>query len=451
MERVQNDMHWSLFDPNEVIGLSNVWGQEFNTLYKRYEEDEAVSRIVVPAQKLFRAILNSQIETGTPYILYKDACNRLSNQQNLGTIKSSNLCAEIIEFSSQDEIAVCNLASLCLPSFVYNGVLDYEELRQTTRVVCFNLNRLVDDTFLPLEEAKLSNARHRPIGIGVQGLADMFAKMRLPFDSEAAKETNELVFETMYYAALEESVELAIKYGPYSTFSGSPLSKGIFHFEMSGAKPSSMWDWESLRSKILTYGTRNSLLIALMPTAGTSQLMGNSECFEPYTSNIFTRRTVAGEFQIINRYLMDDLLTLGLWSEEMRNILIEHEGSVQNIPCIPQNIKDLYKTVWEIKMKCVLDMASDRQAFVDQSQSLNIYLARPTFGQLSSMHFYGWKKGLKTEMYYLRTKPISSAIKFTVDQDMVEKSLGSMHLIYSEDMPENNNNETTYVCESCSC
>lgn len=449
MERVHRNDYWSLFDPNEALGLAEVWGEEFNKLYVKYES--TISRTVIPAQKLFRAILNSQIETGTPYMVYKDTCNRLSNQKNLGTIKCSNLCAEIIEFTSKDEIAVCNLASISLPSFVYDGEFNYTQLRDVVKVVCFNLNRLVDNNFLPLDEALTSNSKHRPIGIGVQGLADMFSKMRVSFDSDKAREINKLIFETMYFAALEQSVELAMQFGPYSTFSGSPLSRGIFHFEMFGAVPSGMWDWEGLRSKVLQYGARNSLLIALMPTAGTSQLLGNSECFEPYTSNIFTRRTVAGEFQVINKYLLKDLIDLGLWSEEIRHILIEHEGSVQNIPCIPQEIKDLYKTVWEIKMKFVLDMAADRQAFIDQSQSLNIYLAQPTFGQLSSMHFYGWKKGLKTGMYYLRTRPISSAIKFTVDQDMVERSLGSMQLANSTDEKQENNNNANYTCESCSC
>lgn len=442
MERVDRNEEWSLFDPNEALGLCGVWGEDFRRLYVRYEK--TLSRTVVPAQKLFRAIINSQIETGTPYMVYKDTCNRLSNQQNLGTIKCSNLCAEIVEYSSKDETAVCNLSSVCLPRFVVDGRFDFEKLREVVKVVCVNLNRAIDCGFYPTEETRRSNLRHRPIGIGVQGLADTFAKLRLPFDSAEAGTLNRLIFETMYFGALESSVEQAMEHGPYESFAGSPLSKGIFHFEMCGASPSGMWDWESLRARVQQYGARNSLLIALMPTAGTSQLFGNSECFEPFTSNIFTRRTVAGEFQVVNTYLMEDLIRLGMWNEEMRNVLIDHNGSVQDIPCIPQEIKDLYKTVWEIKMRTVINMAAERQAFVDQSQSLNIYLAQPTFAQLSSMHFHGWRMGLKTGMYYLRTRPISAPIKFTVDQEMVERTLSSMQ----SDRQENDSN---MVCEACTC
>lgn len=448
MERVEKNENWSLFDPKEVKDLPDLYGKSFEDQYTKYEA--SVSRTVVPARHLFRAIINAQIETGTPYMVYKDTCNKLSNQKNLGTIRCSNLCAEIIEYSAKDEIAVCNLASVCLPKYVENGKFNYSLLKEVTKKICFNLNRLIDYGFYPLEEAKRSNYKHRPIGIGVQGLADAFAKMRVCFDSEDAKNINKCIFETMYYGAIEASVELASIYGPYESYQGSPLSQGIFHFEMFGAKTSGMWDWEELRANLLRFGVRNSLFIALMPTAGTCQLFGNSECFEPFTSNIFTRRTVAGEFQIINSYLMEDLVNLGLWNDEIRHILMEHEGSVQNIPCIPQEIKDLYKTVWEIKMKTVLDMAADRQAFIDQSQSLNIYLARPTFGQLSSMHFYGWRIKLKTGMYYLRTMPISRAIKFTVDQHVVERSLESMQFLNSTDeKQENNGNET--ACMSCSC
>lgn len=449
MERVHGNEEWSLFDSNDAKGLHEVWGDDFKRLYLKYEK--TLSRTVIPAQKLFKAIINSQIETGTPYMVYKDTCNRLSNQQNLGTIKSSNLCAEIVEYSSKDETAVCNLASICLPKCVVNGEFDFNKLKEIAKIACFNLNKAIDTSFYPTKETRASNFKHRPIGIGVQGLADTFALMRLPFDSDGAREINKLIFETMYFGAIESSVELAMEHGSYETFVGSPLSKGIFHFELFGAQPSRMWDWEALRAKVLQYGTRNSLFIALMPTAGTSQLLGNSECFEPYTSNIFTRRTIAGEFQVVNVHLMNDLIALGMWNDEMRHIIIEHEGSIQNIPCIPQHIKDLYKIVWEIKMKSVIDMAADRQAFIDQSQSMNIYLAQPTFGQLASMHFYGWRKGLKTGMYYLRTRPISSATKFSVNQEMVEKSLNSMRSAQDEEENGHSENGHNEVCEACSC
>lgn len=449
MERVEKEEDWSLFDPNEAKGLSEVWGEEFRRLYIKYEKTK--SRKVVPAQKLFRAIINSQIETGTPYMVYKDTCNKYSNQQNLGTIKSSNLCAEIIEYSSKDEIAVCNLASICLPSFIENGVFNFNKLYQVVKIALVNLNKVIDTTYYPVKEASNSNLQHRPVAIGVQGLADTFSKLRYSFESLNAKELNKLIAETMYFAAIESSVELAMKHGPYSSFVGSPLSKGIFQFEMYGVQPSGMWNWNELRNKVLTYGVRNSLFIALMPTAGTSQLFGNSECFEPYTSNIFTRRTIAGEFQVINTYLMNDLERLGMWNEEMKNVIIEHEGSIQNIPGIPQDIKDLYKTVWEVKMRSVIDLAADRQPFVDQSMSMNIFLARPSFAQLSSMHFYGWRKQLKTGMYYLRTKPISNAIKFTVNQELVENTLSSLGG-KAEDKKENDNNgDQGNYCEACSC
>lgn len=443
MERVENDEIWSLFDPSDAKHLSDVHGDEFRSLYLKYEE--TISRVKVRAQYLFKAIINSQIETGSPYMLYKDTCNKHSNQKNLGTIKSSNLCAEIIEFTSPEETAVCNLASICLPKFVENGIFNYKKLCDVVKIVCHNLNRNIDAGFYPTPEANRSNLRHRPIGIGVQGLADVFFKLKLPFESEAAKSINKLISETMYFGALEASVDLAKIYGPYESFPDSPLSQGIFHFESYGVTPSGMWDFDALRVKLMQYGARNSLLIALMPTAGTSQLYGNSECFEPLTSNIFTRRTIAGEFQVINSYLVNDLMRLSLWSEEMRNLIIEHEGSIQNIPIIPMSLKNLYKTVWEIKMKSIIDMAADRQPFIDQSQSLNIFLSQPTFGQVSSMHFYGWKRGLKTGLYYLRTRPISSSIKFTVDQEMVLKTLSSMQ---GNDSPEDENEE---YCEACSC
>lgn len=446
MERVEKEEEWSLFDPNEAKGLADVWGDDFKKLYLKYEK--TISRKVVPAQKLFRAIINAQIETGTPYILYKDTANKFSNQQNLGTIKSSNLCAEIIQYSAKDETAVCNLASICLPKYVKDGRFDFNTLKEVVKMVVFNLNRCIDSQFYPIEKSVKSNIKHRPIGIGIQGLADTFAKMRYPFDSQEASELNRLIAETMYFAAIEASVEISMSNGPYSTYMGSPLSKGIFQFEMYNEKPSGMWNWEELRTKVRQYGVRNSLFIAYMPTAGTSQLFGNSECFEPYTSNIFTRRTVAGEFQIVNSYLMEDLERLGMWNEEMKNIIVEHEGSIQNIPCIPKEIKNLYKTVWEIKMKTIIDLAAGRQPFVDQAMSMNVYLAQPTFAQLSSMHFYGWRKKLKTGMYYLRTKPISKAIKFTVDQELVEKTLSSMG---NSENVDNKQDKNEGYCEACSC
>jgi len=451
MERVENDEEWSLFDPNEARGLPDVWGDDFRKLYLKYEK--TLSRTVLPAQKLFKAIINAQIETGTPYMVYKDTCNRFSNQQNLGTIKCSNLCAEIIEFSSPNEIAVCNLASICLPAFVKNeSEFDFQALRETVGLALVNLNKVIDKNYYPVVETATSNLKHRPVGIGIQGLADTFAKLRYPFESQQARDLNRLIAETMYFAAVEASVELAMRDGPYASFAGSPLSKGIFHFEMYGATPSGMWDWEGLRSKVLAHGVRNSLFIALMPTAGTSQLFGNSECFEPITSNIFTRRTVAGEFQVVNTYLMRDLERLGMWNEEVRNVLVEHEGSIQNIPFIPQEIKDLYKTVWEIKMKAVIDLAADRQPFVDQAMSMNIFLAQPTFAQLSSMHFYGWRSRVKTGMYYLRTKPILNAIKFTVNQELVEKTLSSLGKFdNAEEIKENECNDDKGYCESCTC
>lgn len=455
MERVENNDNWSLFDPNEAKGLSDVWGDDFKKLYLKYED--SISRTVVRAQFLFKAIINSQIETGTPYMVYKDTSNKHSNQSNLGTIKSSNLCAEIIEYSSPTETAVCNLASICLPKFVVDGSFNFKHLKEVTNTICYNLNKVIDTGFYPTPETCTSNNKHRPMGIGIQGLADVFAELRIPFESKKAREINKLILETMYYGAIEASNELAIQFGAYDSFHGSPLSKGIFHFESYGVQPSGMWDWNSLRSKVINTGVRNSLFIALMPTAGTSQIFGNSECFEPLTSNIFTRRTVAGEFQVINTYLMNDLIKLGMWTEETRNLIIEHEGSVQKIPFVPQEIKDLYKTVWEIKMKSIIDMASDRQPYIDQSQSLNIYLSQPTFAQLSSMHFYGWKKQLKTGMYYLRTRPISNVIKFTVDQELVEKTLSSATgqdnsgSDEKQQDKENVSNPMDVVCELCSC
>lgn len=446
MERVEADADWSLFCPNEAKGLQEVWGDRFRELYLKYEK--TVSRTVIKAQDLWKAILIAQIETGTPYIVYKDTANRLSNQSHLGTIKSSNLCAEIIEYSNKEETAVCNLASICLPKFVINGTFDFNYLRRVVKMVVRNLNNVIDKSFYPIEEAQRSNSKHRPMGIGVQGLADAFVLMRYPFESHNAKKLNKLIFETMYYASIESSVEIAREQGPHESFPGSYLSRGIFQWQLTDAKPSGLWDWDALREEVMKYGTRNSLFIAPMPTAGTSQIFGNNECFEPFTSNIYTRRTLAGEFQVVNSYLMEDLLRIGLWSNEMRNLIIEYDGSIQNIPGIPSEIKQLYKTVWEIKMKNVVDLAADRQPFIDQSQSLNIYMQHATYQKLTSMHFYGWKRGLKTGMYYLRTKPIGSAIKFTVDQEMVERTLSSLHdYENSKDDQENNAN----TCGSCSC
>ncbi|KAI9202764.1 ribonucleotide reductase [Polychytrium aggregatum] len=424
MKRCEKNEDWSLFCPAEAPGLADCWGEEFEALYTKYEK-EGRARKVVKAQKLWYAILESQTETGTPYILYKDSCNRKSNQQNLGTIKCSNLCTEIVEYSAPDEVAVCNLASIALPSFVANkDTFDFAKLREVTHVVVRNLNKIIDINFYPVEPARRSNFRHRPVGVGVQGLADTFIKMRMPFESPEASTLNQHIFETIYFAALEASCELAEKYGPYETYPGSPVSKGILQHDMWGVEPSSgLWDWDALRAKIATYGVRNSLLVAPMPTASTSQILGNNECFEPYTSNIYQRRVLAGEFQVVNPHLLKDLTELNLWNDGMKNRIISEGGSIQKIASIPDDIKALYKTVWEISQKKIIDMAADRAAYIDQSQSLNIHIAEPNYGKLTSMHFYGWKKGLKTGMYYLRTRPAADAIKFTVDQQALKKDL----------------------------
>ncbi|HEY8511499.1 MAG TPA: ribonucleoside-diphosphate reductase subunit alpha [Cyclobacteriaceae bacterium] len=426
MKRVENNEMWSLFCPNEAPGLADVYGEEFERLYEKYEREEKYRR-QVKAQDLWFEILEAQIETGTPYMLYKDAANRKSNQKNLGTIKSSNLCTEIMEYTSSDEVAVCNLASIALPKFVTDeGTFDHHKLYEITKVVTRNLNKVIDINYYPIEEARRSNLRHRPIGIGVQGLADTFIQLRMPFDSEEARRLNEDIFETIYYGAMEASMELAKAHGPYETFKGSPVSKGIFQFDMWGVTPKSgRWNWEQLKRDVKQYGVRNSLLIAPMPTASTSQILGNNECFEPYTSNIYTRRTLSGEFIVVNRHLMKDLMELGLWNETMRQKLIAANGSVQNIPEIPQNIKDIYKTVWEISQKVIIDMSADRGAYICQSQSLNIHITNPNFGKLTSMHFYAWKKGLKTGMYYLRSTAAADAIKFTVDKAALKETTPS--------------------------
>ncbi len=425
MKRVEQNESWSLFCPNEAPGLSECHGEEFERLYEKYEK-EGRARETIKAQELWFEILESQIETGTPYMLYKDAANSKSNQKNLGTIKSSNLCTEIIEYTAPDEVAVCNLASLALPKFVRMGpdgklFFDHQKLYEITKVATRNLNKVIDVNYYPVEEARRSNFRHRPIGLGVQGLADAFIMLRMPFESAEAKGLNEDIFETIYYAAAETSMELATIEGTYETYEGSPASKGILQFDMWGVTPKSeRWDWSTLKEKIKKHGMRNSLLVAPMPTASTSQILGNNECFEPYTTNIYTRRTLSGEFIVVNKHLMKDLIRLGLWDDTMRNRLISTNGSVQTLPGVPQNIKDLYKTVWEISQKVIIDLAADRGAYICQSQSMNVFLQDPNFGKLTSMHFYAWKKGLKTGMYYLRSQAATSAIKFTLDKSNFE-------------------------------
>ena len=416
MKRVESNETWSLFCPNEAPGLADCYGEEFERLYEKYEK-EGKFRKQIKAQDLWFEILESQIETGTPYILYKDAANKKSNQKNLGTIKSSNLCTEIIEYTSEDEIAVCNLASIALPKFIIDGKFDHQKLYEITKVATRNLNKVIDVNYYPVPEAKKSNMRHRPIGLGVQGLADAFILLRMPFDSEEARGLNKDIFETIYFGAMEASMELSKVSGAYETFKGSPVSKGIFQFDMWGVTPDSgRWNWEQLKRDVKQFGVRNSLLVAPMPTASTSQILGNNECFEPYTSNIYTRRTLSGEFIVVNKHLMKDLMSSGLWSDTMRQKLIGANGSIQSISEIPQNIKDIYKTVWEISQKAIIDMSADRGAYICQSQSLNIHITNPNFGKLTSMHFYAWKKGLKTGMYYLRSTAAADAIKFTLDK-----------------------------------
>lgn len=423
MKRVESNGDWSLFSPNEAPGLSDVYGDEFEELYTRYEK-EGRARNVIKAQKLWYSVLEAQTETGTPFMLYKDACNLKSNQKNLGTIKSSNLCCEIVEYSSPEEVAVCNLASIALPSFVEfdssSTWYNFEKLHEVTKVVTRNLNKIIDRNYYPVPEAKRSNMRNRPIALGVQGLADTFMKLRIPFDSKEAKELNIQIFETIYHGAVESSIELAQIEGPYESYEGSPASQGILQFDLWDRKPTELWNWDSLKQKLVQHGLRNSLLVAPMPTASTSQILGNNECFEPYTSNIYSRRVLAGEFQIVNPYLLRDLVDMGLWNDSMKNNIIANQGSIQNLPNIPDDIKNLYKTVWEISQKHIIDMAADRAAFIDQSQSLNIHIKDPTMGKLTSMHFYGWKKGLKTGMYYLRTQAAAAAIQFTVDHSTIE-------------------------------
>lgn len=415
MKRVEENGTWSLFCPNEAPGLSECHSAEFDALYAKYEADGR-ARKTIKAQDLWFAILEAQIETGTPYLLYKDAANAKSNQQNLGTIKSSNLCTEIIEYTSPDEVAVCNLASIALPRFVQDGKFNFDKLYEVTYHITCNLNKIIDNNYYPVEEARNSNLRHRPIGLGVQGLADVFILMRLPFESDMAKLLNKNIFETIYYASMTASKDIAKVEGHYETFHGSPLSQGKFQFDLWNVKPSDRYDWDALRSEIVEHGVRNSLLVAPMPTASTSQILGNNECFEPYTSNIYTRRVLSGEFIIVNKHLLKDLAELGLWNNTMKNAIIKANGSIQHIDEIPANIKELYKTVWEIKQRNLIDMAADRGAYICQSQSLNLFVDSPTMSKLTSMHFYGWKKGLKTGMYYLRTQAATQAVQFTVEK-----------------------------------
>ncbi|CAO3665957.1 unnamed protein product [Umbelopsis ramanniana] len=450
MKRVEANGDWTLFCPSEAPNLHEVWGDEFEALYERYER-EGRGRKTIKAQKLWFAILESQTETGTPYMLYKDACNRKSNQQNLGTIKCSNLCTEIVEYSAPGEVAVCNLASIALPSYVINREkYDFQKLHDVTKVITRNLDKIIDVNYYPVEEARYSNMRHRPIGLGVQGLADAFMLMRFPFDSAEARELNIQIFETIYHAALEASCELAQEKGAYETYAGSPVSKGILQYDMWDVTPTNLWNWDELKQKIAKHGVRNSLLVAPMPTASTSQILGFNECFEPYTSNLYTRRVLAGEFQIVNPWLLKDLVESGLWDDTVKNQIISDNGSIQKVASIPQNLKDLYKTVWEISQRVVIDMAADRGAFIDQSQSLNIFIAEPNFGRLTSMHFYAWKKGLKTGMYYLRTRPAVDAIKFTVDQASLNQTVDRLSLQEENEAAMVCSIENKDACISCS-
>ena len=421
MKRVKENGDWTLMCPHECPGLSDTHSAEFEALYTKYEKD-GKGRKTIKAQDLWFKILESQIETGTPYMLYKDAANAKSNQQNLGTIKSSNLCTEIIEYTAPDEVAVCNLASLALPKYVTeDGNFDHDKLFEVTYQATLNLNRIIDENFYPVVEAQNSNLRHRPIGLGVQGLADAYIMMGLPFESEEARALNREVFETIYFASMSASKDLAKVEGPYETIKGSPVSKGIFQFDMWGVTPSNRWEWDVLKEEVKKHGVRNSLLLAPMPTASTAQILGNNECFEPYTSNIYTRRVLSGEFIIVNKHLLKDLVREGLWTKDMRQKIMTANGSVQNINEVPQRLKDLYKTAWEISQKAIIDQAADRGAYICQSQSLNIFMENANFGKLTSMHFYGWEKGLKTGMYYLRTKAATDAIKFTVEKTVVEE------------------------------
>lgn len=419
MKRVQEDATWTLMCPNECPGLYDAYGDTFEEMYTAYET-EGKGRKTVKAREIWEKILDSQIETGTPYMLYKDAANRKSNQKNLGTIRSSNLCTEILEYTSEDEIAVCNLASISLPMFIEKGQFNHKLLYDVTKRVTRNLNKVIDRNYYPVKEAENSNMRHRPVGLGVQGLADAFIMLRLPFTSDEAKQLNQDIFETLYFAAVTASMEMAKEEGAYSTFKGSPISEGLFQYNLWGLKDedlSGRWDWASLRKEVMQHGVRNSLLVAPMPTASTSQILGNNEAFEPYTSNIYTRRVLSGEFIVVNKHLLEDLVQRGLWNEEIKQEIMRHNGSVQNIEQIPQDLKELYKTVWEMSMKDIIDMSRHRGYFIDQSQSLNLFMQDANYAKLTSMHFYAWQSGLKTGMYYLRTKSAVDAIKFTLNND----------------------------------
>lgn len=456
MKRVEADGDWSLFCPHEAPGLAEVYGDDFERLYEKYER-EGRARRTVKAQELWFKVLEAQIETGVPYMLFKDHANRKSNQKNLGTIKSSNLCTEIIEYTAPDEVAVCNLASLALPKFITaSNTFDHQKLYEVTKVATRNLNRIIDINYYPVEEARKSNTRHRPIGLGVQGLADVFVKLRLPFDSPEARQLNKEIFETIYFGAMQSSMELAKTHGAYETIKGSPVSKGIFQFDMWGVEPTARWDWATLKQEVRKHGVRNSLLVAPMPTASTSQILGNNECFEPYTTNIYKRKVLSGEFIVVNKYLLKDLVTLGLWNDRLKNKLIAANGSVQNIAEIPQQIKDLYKTAWEISQRSIIDMAADRGAYICQSQSLNIFMGAPNFAKLTSMHFYAWKKGLKTGMYYLRTQAAADAIKFTVDTQQLANQPTEDTAMNEKAMAEQRQAEIACsldnpdACEACS-
>jgi ribonucleoside-diphosphate reductase alpha chain len=450
MKRVKENGDWTLMCPHECPGLSDTHSAEFEKLYTGYEK-AGKGRKTIKAQELWFKILESQIETGTPYMLYKDAANAKSNQQNLGTIKSSNLCTEIIEYTAPDEVAVCNLASLALPKYVTeNGTFDHDKLFEVTYQATLNLNRIIDENYYPVEEAKNSNMRHRPIGLGVQGLADAFILMGLPFESEEARALNREIFETIYYASMTASKDLSKELGPYETYAGSPVSKGIFQFDMWNVTPTDRWEWNVLREEVIKHGVRNSLLLAPMPTASTAQILGNNECFEPYTSNIYSRRVLSGEFIIVNKHLLKDLVREGLWNKDVRQKIMTANGSIQNISEIPQRLKDLYKTAWEISQKAIIDQAADRGAYICQSQSLNIFMENANFGKLTSMHFYGWEKGLKTGMYYLRTKAATDAIKFTVDKTVVEEPAVSAKSLEEDAAAIACSLENPDSCEMCS-
>ena len=445
MQRVEKNEKWSLFCPHEAPGLADACGEAFEHRYRQYEK-EGRARQEVPAQKLWFEILEAQIETGVPYMLYKDHANSKSNQQHLGTIKSSNLCTEIIEYTAPDEVAVCNLASISLPKFVENKTFDFKKLYEVAYTITENLDKVIDINYYPIEEARRSNFRHRPIGIGVQGLADAFIRMRYAFTSQHARQLNEDIFETIYFAAVSASKDLAKQKGTYESYEGSPASKGILQFDMWGKEPQSKrWNWEKLKQEIKKHGLRNSLLVAPMPTASTSQILGNNECFEPYTSNLYVRRVLSGEFIVVNKYLLADLVDIGLWNERMKHQIMAAKGSIQAIEEIPESIKELYKTVWEIPQKVILDMAADRSPYICQSQSLNIHMAGANFNKLTSMHFYAWRKGLKTGMYYLRTKPATDAIAFTVDKNQLSKEKSTQK--DTETVPSSC--ETDGYCEAC--